>query len=395
MSYIIEANIGLIFLYGMYLLLLNKENEFRKQRFALLSLVACALLFPLFSITSTGQTATLQPITLPEIVIERTTSSTNFIWIYFAIALAVAFPTLFGAIKLYRIAKEKGRYVGSYFIIESNRNFPSWSFFNFIYVGRANELSKEEKDLIIQHEMLHGRLLHSIDMLATTLLCIAFWFNPAVWLVRRNLAKIHEFEVDAIIAQQNGPADYSMLLAKTALSGNGFLLAHHFNQSFILKRINMINMIKNRISTWKVAGLGIAVVLYLVGVACNEPVAQKTTEERPASKLTLDESGEIFTVVDQTAVPKNGITEFYEEISHNLEYPEQARKMGLEGKVFIEFIVNKDGHLSDIKVLKGIGGGCDAAALKAVTETSFWNPGKKGGVAVRQRIVLPVTFKLG
>ncbi len=73
-----------------------------------------------------------------------------------------------------------------------------------------------------------------------------------------------EFEVDDLVAKANGPVDYCMLLAKTALSGSGMLLSHHFNQSFILKRINMISTIKNKISNWKLVVLGLTLTGYVV-----------------------------------------------------------------------------------------------------------------------------------
>ena len=68
--------------------------------------------------------------------------------------------------------------------------------------------------------------------------------------------------------------------------------------------------------------------------------------------------------------------------------------MGIEGKVFVEFVVQTDGSVTDIRVKKGIGAGCDEEAIKAVKTAPKWNPGKNKGVAVRQQVVLPITFKL-
>ena len=68
--------------------------------------------------------------------------------------------------------------------------------------------------------------------------------------------------------------------------------------------------------------------------------------------------------------------------------------MGIEGNVLVSFIVNTDGSISDIKAIKGIGAGCDEAAVVAVKTSPKWNPGRQDGVAVKQRLVMPVTFKL-
>jgi TonB family protein len=107
-----------------------------------------------------------------------------------------------------------------------------------------------------------------------------------------------------------------------------------------------------------------------------------------------DQDG-IYTIVDQTATPENGLPSLFEEIAKKIEYPQQARQKGIEGTVFVEFVVLEDGSISDIKALKGIGAGCDEAAVRAVTSSTIkWTPGKVNGEIVKQRMVLPVSFKL-
>lgn len=105
--------------------------------------------------------------------------------------------------------------------------------------------------------------------------------------------------------------------------------------------------------------------------------------------------GEVFTVVEESAQPVGGIQVLYEMIASNLKYPEQAMKQGVQGKVFVEFIVNEDGSLSNFAVLKGIGSGCDEAAMAVISQSPNWIPGKLKGKAVKQRMVLPVNFALG
>lgn len=105
--------------------------------------------------------------------------------------------------------------------------------------------------------------------------------------------------------------------------------------------------------------------------------------------------GEVFTIVEESATPQDGMNTFYDYIGKNLKYPESARKAGIQGKVFVEFIVNTDGTLSDFKILKGIGEGCDQAALQVMSGSPSWIPGKQRGIAVRQRMVLPIVFSLG
>jgi len=114
-------------------------------------------------------------------------------------------------------------------------------------------------------------------------------------------------------------------------------------------------------------------------------------EEEPVK----EEVEEIFTVVEETAEPDGGMEAFYKYLKNELKYPKQARKMNVEGKVFVQFIVDKDGSLTDVKVMKGIGAGCDEEAIRVMQEAKKWKPGKQRGRAVKQKIVVPIVFKLG
>jgi protein TonB len=81
-------------------------------------------------------------------------------------------------------------------------------------------------------------------------------------------------------------------------------------------------------------------------------------------------------------------------IIKNLKYPAQARRMGTEGRVFIGFVVNADGHITDVASIKGISVDCDKEAARVISMMPNWKPGKQNGRAVRVRFVLPVNFKL-
>lgn len=107
-----------------------------------------------------------------------------------------------------------------------------------------------------------------------------------------------------------------------------------------------------------------------------------------------EESDEIFLVVEENAHPKGGIGEFYRYVSENIKYPIQARRMRVEGKVFIEFVVGKDGKIFNAYSVKGIGAGCDEEAVRIIMNSPPWNPAKQRGKPVKQRMVLPITFKL-
>ena len=125
------------------------------------------------------------------------------------------------------------------------------------------------------------------------------------------------------------------------------------------------------------------------------------TEETVVEEIVFDEpveeevADEIFTIVEDQPTPKGGMAAFYEYVGKKLKYPAQARRMGIEGKVFVEFVVDKDGSITDVNAIKGIGAGCDEEAKRVIENAPKWNPGKQRGRPVKVRMILPITFKLG
>ncbi len=108
-----------------------------------------------------------------------------------------------------------------------------------------------------------------------------------------------------------------------------------------------------------------------------------------------EQAEEIFTIVEDQPEPIGGMQAFYQYVSKHLKYPAQARRMGIEGKVFVQFVVDKDGSLTDVKAVKGIGAGCDEEAVRVIQGAPKWKPGKQRGRPVKVRMILPITFKLG
>ena len=103
---------------------------------------------------------------------------------------------------------------------------------------------------------------------------------------------------------------------------------------------------------------------------------------------------EIFVVVEEFPVPIGGLVTFYQYVNENIKYPRQAISLSLEGRVFVQFVVEKDGIISDVTIVRGIGGGCDEEAIRIVKGAPRWKPGKQRGKPVRVKMVLPITFKI-
>ncbi|NJN41050.1 MAG: TonB family protein [Flammeovirgaceae bacterium] len=127
----------------------------------------------------------------------------------------------------------------------------------------------------------------------------------------------------------------------------------------------------------------------------------EVTEETKVQEIVIqaeapkEETDEIFTIVEDPAEPIGGYPAFYKYVQDKMKYPAQARRMGIEGKVFVEFVINKDGSISDVRSVKGIGAGCDEEAVRVVESAPKWKAPKQRGKPVKQRMVLPITFRLG
>ena len=107
-----------------------------------------------------------------------------------------------------------------------------------------------------------------------------------------------------------------------------------------------------------------------------------------------EEVDEIFTIVEDQPEFPGGMGAFYGYVSSRLKYPSQARRMGIEGRVFLEFIVDKDGSLTNVRSVKGIGAGCDEEAVRVMKTVPKFKPGKQRGRAVKVKMVMPIYFKL-
>lgn len=133
--------------------------------------------------------------------------------------------------------------------------------------------------------------------------------------------------------------------------------------------------------------------LIVLFVSLKLAIAQKS----PKKEDILDE---VFILVEEYAEPEGGMEVFYRYIGHNLQYPQRAREEGIEGKVFVQFVVEKDGSFDDITIVKGIDPDCNAESMRVFTEYNEdknapkWKPAKQKGKPVRQKMVIPINFKL-
>jgi len=138
----------------------------------------------------------------------------------------------------------------------------------------------------------------------------------------------------------------------------------------------------------------------LLCYACEDDLATQPDGSQLQVAEIIDEEevdatvGEVFHVVEDMPSFPGGMEAYNSYLAKNLNYPKQARDKGIEGRVFLSFIVNEDGSLSDLQILRGIGGGCDEEALRVYLESPNWKPGKQRGKIVKTKMQAAITFKL-
>lgn len=108
----------------------------------------------------------------------------------------------------------------------------------------------------------------------------------------------------------------------------------------------------------------------------------------------IDDVPEIFNIVESMPTPEGGMKAFYKFLQKNMKYPRQAVRMGVEGKVFVQFVVDTQGNVTDIQVVKGIHTQCDQEAMRVIKAYPGWVPGKQRGNPVKVRMMMPITFTL-
>lgn len=282
-----------------------------------------------------------------------------------------------------------------------------FSFFHwFFFPGKL--LNDKNFDMVLAHETAHYQRFHSADVLFFELMRVLFWFHPAWYYLRRELKSMHEFEADNLALQRFEKSDYQLSLLELQLSGSLIPLSNPFNVSLIKRRMLMMNHQKwqKPARNWfKMIGLIPVILLFVFVQSCNNgskntetaqiesgtksPEMAKLPENEPAQPDTS-----VFTVVETMPQFPGGQEAMLKFLVENISYPEEAKLKKIQGKVFVSFIVEKDGKVGNVKLLRGIGGGCDEEALRVVGLMPDWKPGEQRGQAVRVAFNMPIRFAL-
>jgi TonB family protein len=271
----------------------------------------------------------------------------------------------------------------------------SFTFFNWIFL--SDRIDKEQPDytVILKHEKAHATLGHTYDLLFFELFKVCFWWLPTTWFVLQEIKKIHEYQADAYALKTCSVDQYSSILISSTLKSNGLSLASSFHDGLIFKRLKAMKQQARKMSPWKFGLLGSVALILFVVFACSEDPGQKSNDgEAVAGDAHSEARGEIFTVVEALPEYPGGMDALYKYVAGEMKYPRDARLKGVEGRVNVQFVIEKDGSITDVKVIDGIGEGCDDEAVRVVQHAASFSPGMQQGKPVRVRMVMPIIFKL-
>ncbi|RZK78514.1 MAG: TonB family protein [Pedobacter sp.] len=433
--YLLQVNIYLLVFYGFYKLLLAKETYFTLNRIYLVSAGLLSLAIPFLRFEWFIRQPIAQPVYitvgqmndyLSMVVVPENEGFFNagnlMVLIYLA---GVGFLTIKFIVRLISLK----------LLLNKGTKGLAFSFFNKKVID--NKLP--EFRIINTHEDLHVKQYHSADVMFFEVLSIISWFNPIIYFYKYTVKNIHEYLADEEAARFQGDKEqYALLLLSSAFGVTPSNLTNSFfNKSLIKKRIYMLH--KQRSKKTAVLKYGLFLPLFATtlvmssatirnnekiqefaeAIPLNQPlkvvkeavaaVAEPATNA-PESTIKLstipvqqtqlnaaaqdDDKVYDFVSLDKQPTFEGGMEKFYEYLKENLVYPETAKAEKIQGKVFLSFIVEKDGSLTDIKVDRKLGGGTDEEAVRVLSASPKWNPGTVKKETVRVKYNIPISFAL-
>lgn len=263
---------------------------------------------------------------------------------------------------------------------------------------------------ILIHEQEHTRATHFVDLLIAEVACMLFWFNPFAWALKRDMQRNLEFLADrAVLLSGASRREYQYELLGFTMEVAAGPLCSSYNINDLKERIRMMNKTKSNRAAgarylvalplaalmllsgkWLWAGNAVSEVREVVAAVASDPTP---LSDAPDISLQQDEDP-VYSEVDTPPSFPGGMSELMHFLSKNLKYPEQSAKNGIEGKVIVSFIVEKDGRLTNIQVEKSVAPELDAEAVRVISVMPKWNPGKQKGKTVRTSVTQPVRFRV-
>lgn len=424
MLYLLQVNVGLILFYALYKLVCTRDTFFRSRRFILIVSLVLPFILPFIDVREWLESRDRMIMlthfdysaVLPEIVVGSEaveTGSRVFVlseWIgylYLAGVVVLLVRLVVQAFSLYRlIVRMPEKEINGVRVKCLNDPSGPFSFFGWIFMNPA-AVKEDEISEILTHEMAHVKQHHSVDVLLAEMVSICCWMNPFAWLLKREVRLNLEFLADRKVMEA-GFATKSYQYHLLGLAYNHkYGLSNNFNFSHLKQRIIMMNKKKSNAAGHIKYALFVlpAFALLVAGnISCSQDASQTEdakeevvapvspdAKEAPADSTAKDE---VFMVAEQMPEFPGGMKEMLKFLQENVKYPENAMKNNVQGRVIVQFVVEKDGTPTEFKVLRSVDPDLDAEALRVMKAMPKWKPGMQKGQVVRVKFTVPVSFKL-
>lgn len=429
--YLIQVNVALALFYLLYIVLLRKDTFLRLRRFFFLSAIVFSLLYPFWSIPvpgdfwlssfvsveSRGMVSIGEPVEAMQIE-EGSGETMNAIswtkiisWVYIVVTVVFLFRFFGQLLSIFHIrVKSRKNLVSGIPVYQLKDDITPFSFFHWIFI-HTDKHSETELSQILLHEQTHAYQWHSIDIMFVELLRLLSWWNPFVWLMKREMSMNLEYLADnGVLCEGVDSTEYQYHLLRLTYQGTASQIVNNFNMSQLKQRIMMMNKTKSPVL--KLAKYLLIIPLSFLLIAANSCVnrdknsqSDTTTEDvvsatdstdiaDPLLDKPIEDNSEIFVVVEEQPQFPGGNVAMMKFLNENIKYPVEAQRNGVQGRVICNFIVEKDGRLSEFNVVRGVDPLLDQEALRVLKSMPNWTPGKQRGEEVRVRFTLPVVFRL-
>lgn len=415
-AYLIKSSVCILFYELFYRLFLRGETFHRLNRMILLMSLVLSLLLPLLDVSGwfsfAGQDGAM-PVTeltfsLQELVVDQRTAGllehqgiaawAVIFGVYLAGIILLLLKNLLVFVYLHRLLKrcrQEQTADGQVYYRCPDRMGP------FSWLGRVVLSSADDgplTDCILAHERAHAALGHSFDLLLVELFLCFQWFNPAAWWLKKDLRLVHEYEADRyVLASGFDARAYQLLLIRKSVGPKLYNMVHSFNNYSLKKRITM--MMKRKSKFWTqakslyVLPLGGFVLALFACVDGKKPTVEESQSVETREMTVKEQPDDSVASYVDPSFP-GGDVACMKWLSENVKYPAEAVEKGIKGKVIVQFVVTKDGKITDAEVARSVDPLLDAEALRAIRSMPDWEPAQRDGQNIAVKYSLPIAFSL-
>jgi TonB family protein len=428
--YQLKASILLALLYGIYAITIKNSSQYRYNRVFMVGSLLLAMIIPALKINLSNIQIMNYAQMLPEVVvgnIHTVGASHSFTLEFyinitlFSTLIILCFISFIQIYKLYFLIKSSPNKITKEYTLIETSGAEAFSFFRYIFIGK--QVPDKNRNIIIQHELVHINNFHTIDILITEAILLMQWFNPFLWFFRKQLKETHEFEADHNILNQGISLQaYQELLMNQIFKTKSVQFSSFNHNSHIKNRIRMMTKTnqksgKTRFILAAALTVGIAILFSFSNINYEKNKSIKSNSypgvslkglinysqfidfKNPTSKDTIKKGDAInkeYTHIDIPAkFQGKDLIEFNSFVISHIKYPVEAVKKNLQGKAYVQFIVDKDGSITEIKILRGTSYKVlDDEAVRVIKSSPKWTPAMDKGKVVKQAFTIPVEFSL-